>query len=195
MLISDEYREQNRLLHEDPKKHYGVAGKAYVNIIKDLYIKHDCDSVLDYGCGKGQMRDVLPRHNVQCYDPAIPEFSALPEPADLVLCLDVMEHIEPECLDEVLDHIRSLTQKACLMSVSVRKAKKTLPDGRNAHLIIEPVEWWLEKIISRFTLQGFERGDGFFWAVLTRGDCFNCGQMLREDYGATRNVCKRCLDA
>lgn len=167
MLISEDYRTQNRLLHDDKTTHYGVAGKAYVNIIKDMCLKHECDSILDYGCGKGQLRNYLPNHDLRLYDPAIPEFSSLPIPADLVTCLDVMEHIEPECLDAVLDHIGSLTERVCLMSISLRKAHKTLPDGRNAHLIVEHPHWWLERLMKRFDLEHYERGSDFMWVILT----------------------------
>lgn len=167
MLITEDYREQNRLLHEDNTQHYGVAGKAFVHIIKDVYAKYDCFSMLDYGSGKGQLSKLLPRYNIKCYDPAIPEYSAMPESADFVTCLDVMEHIEPACLDEVLDHIRELTNRVCLMSISLRKAHKTLPDGRNAHLIVEHPHWWLERLMKRFNLEHYERGQDFMWVVLT----------------------------
>ena len=36
------------------------------------------------------------------YDPAIPGKDSLPEPADIVVCSDVLEHIEPNYLLNVL---------------------------------------------------------------------------------------------
>jgi hypothetical protein len=37
-----------------------------------------------------------------------------------------------------------------------------LPDGRNAHLIQEPPEWWLPKLLERFDLYTFQRMPGGF---------------------------------
>jgi hypothetical protein len=80
----------------------------------------------------------------------------------MVACIDVLEHIEPDCLDDVLDHLKHLTGKIGFFTVSCIPAKKTLPDGRNAHLIQESPEWWLPKITDRFALQSFQRSpDGF----------------------------------
>lgn len=163
-LISDEYREQNRLMHEKP--HYGVAGKAYAPIIDRISVDFDCRSFLDYGCGKRTMSVFLPHLHFEGYDPAVPEYADLPVPADLVICLDVMEHIEPDRLVSVLDHVRGITKKVALVSVSTRKAYKTLPDGRNAHLIVEPPEWWLPKFLERWKLFTFQRGEDYFYMIL-----------------------------
>ena len=37
------------------------------------------------------------------------KFSRPPKPADILLCTDVLEHVEPEKTEEVLRHIKSLT--------------------------------------------------------------------------------------
>jgi hypothetical protein len=76
-----------------------------------------------------------------------------PVPAELVCCIDVLEHIEPECLEDVLDHLEELTQRVAFISINTAAAGKTLPDGRNAHLIQRPMEWWFPKIVERFKLQ------------------------------------------
>jgi hypothetical protein len=39
---------------------------------------------------------------------------------------------------------------------------KTLADGRNAHLIQEPPEWWLPKIMARWDLRLFQAVTGEF---------------------------------
>ena len=65
-----------------------------------------------------------------------------------------MEHIEPECLDAVLDHIRDLSRTVTLLGVSMQEAAKTLPDGRNAHLIVEGPDFWFPKIEKRWKSHG-----------------------------------------
>lgn len=37
------------------------------------------------------------------YDPAVPEWSAPAAPCRFVACIDVLEHIEPHLIDNVLD--------------------------------------------------------------------------------------------
>jgi len=143
-LISDTYLRQQGFLHFDDKYHrkYGTGGPGDAELIEKLCQKYACKSILDYGCGKGLLRDALPMHDIKLYDPSVPEFSNEPSAADLVTCLDVMEHVEELYLDDVIRHLRSLTNKILLIIVSLRYAGRWLPDGRNAHLIVKPAEWW-----------------------------------------------------
>ena len=87
-------------------------------------------------------------------------------PAELVACCDVLEHIEPECLDDVLDHLEELTEVVLFASIHTGPASKKLDDGRNAHLIQQPMEWWLPKLWERFTLQTVQsEGPTGFWVI------------------------------
>ena len=151
MKLTDDYRELNRQLHETSPE-YGTSGKKWAPVVLDLYGKYDCDSVLDYGCGKQTLSKTLPHLLVQDYDPCIQELSAEPEPADLVVCGDVMEHVEEGCVDDVLDHVMGLTNKAALFVIATRPAKKILADGRNAHITIKPVNWWVTRLIRRWNV-------------------------------------------
>ena len=56
-------------------------------------------------------------------------------------------------LDTVLAHIRLLARKIAFLVINTRIANKVLPDGRNAHLIIEPGTWW----DGRLEAAGFTR--------------------------------------
>jgi hypothetical protein len=96
--------------------------------------------VLDYGCGKGTL-DVP---GIRRYDPAIPEFSKSPSPAHLVVCTDVMEHIEPEYVGNTILHIYSLTKRVAYFQIATRRDKsKTLPDGTNPHKTVRKGKWWI----------------------------------------------------
>ena len=110
--------------------------------------KYATGSVLDYGCGKGALAEAIP--GIIGYDPAVEKFSALPSPADLVVCRDVMEHVEDECIESVLEHIRMLTIKAAYFVVPCRPTTEHLPDGRNTHISIHAPDWWREKLDRRF---------------------------------------------
>lgn len=152
-LITDEYRGLNRALHEEIST-YGTSGSKYVEHVLTMARAIKAESILDYGCGKRTLEAVLVgEYPVRNYDPAIPGLDAMPEPADLVVCTDVMEHVEPECVEAVLDHIQQLTRKAVLMSIATTAANKVLADGRNAHLIVQPIEWWFYRLQKRFRVR------------------------------------------
>lgn len=87
----------------------------------------------------------------------------------MVVCIDVLEHIEPECLDDVLDHIRMLTRKMAFLTVATTAARKEYADGRNTHLIQKPYEWWLPKIWSRFRVHQFNDLGNHFMVMLHPG--------------------------
>lgn len=163
MLISDTYRALNASLHEGGN--YGRHGDKWAGDVKKLIDRYGAKSVLDYGCGQGSLGRTL-GPIVQEYDPAIPGKDVLPLPVDLVVCTDVLEHIEPECLGNVLDHLRALSRQACFVVISTRAAKKFLADGRNAHLIVETDDFWRKHLTNRFSIVEWTSLDQEFAAVL-----------------------------
>jgi len=166
MLISEEYRDLNKKLHSS-KEHYGTTGKNFGAAILRLSQQIGSRDVLDYGCGKHTLAESLP-FEIREYDPAIEGYDSIPKPADIVACTDVLEHIEPEAIDAVLDDLKRVTKKIGFFTVHTGVAKKTLADGRNAHLIQKPPTWWLPKIQERFDLLEFKyavKGDGFMVIV------------------------------
>jgi len=148
MLISDYYREMNIHLHKHA--HYGARGGKWYPAVLELMGHYCTTDVLDYGAGKQSLNDELP--NVTSYDPAIPEISRLPDIHDIVVCLDVLEHIEPDYLEEVLLHLFAVTKVIGLFVIATRPARKTLLDGRNAHLIIKPTVWWMSHVGKYFKI-------------------------------------------
>ena len=51
------------------------------------------------------------------YDPAIPEWAAPPVPCRFVACIDVLEHIEPHLLENVLDDLKRVTEGVGVFTV------------------------------------------------------------------------------
>ncbi len=170
-LISEAYRKQQSFLHEQ-HTNYGVASCEFADTVSEIINNNGIVEVLDYGAGKGRLAKSLNINqpiNLQCYDPAIPQYSQLPKPAELVACIDVLEHIEPDLIDSVLDHLQRLTTKLGFFTIHSKASSKQLPDGRNAHLIQESTEWWLPKIVARFDLHQLNRGkNGFLVLVLPK---------------------------
>jgi hypothetical protein len=173
VLISEQYREQQRALHE--RADYGVASLRYAPLVAQALERAGVSELLDYGAGKGRLapalEGILKRPlKVHQYDPAIPEFSAAPQPSDFVACIDVLEHIEPELLDNVLDDLKRVTAGLGVYTVHCGPAVKVLNDGRNAHLTQQPVEWWRERLQRRFGIVSE--------SVLPEGACFVVARKL-----------------
>ena len=155
MLISDKYREQQRALHE--RADYGIASLRYAPLVAQAVERAGVNELLDYGAGKGRLapklEEILKRPlKVHQYDPAIPELSAAPQPCAFVVCIDVLEHIEPELLGNVLNDLRRVTARFGVFTVHTGPAQKFLPDGRNAHLTQQPVPWWRERLQRHFEI-------------------------------------------
>lgn len=147
--ISPAYAAQNRRLHET-RDDYGRSSKMWADYVSKLVADEGYKSVLDYGCGKGELKARLPELPIAEYDPAIPGKTHRPKPAELVICTDVMEHIEPDKLDFVIRDLKRVTERKLFCVVCVVPSSKSLDDGRNAHLIVETPKWWTDKLGEHF---------------------------------------------
>lgn len=148
LLISEDYRTLNAHLHATNPT-YGTSGVKYVDTVLKLAKGMPTQSILDYGCGKGLLAKGMP-FPIWEYDPAIEGKQELPRPAELVVCTDVLEHLEPEMLMAVLFDLARCTQKVGYFVIHTGAAQKTLADGRNAHLIQKPKAWWEKQLKKVF---------------------------------------------
>lgn len=154
-LISGNYADLNRQLHRDNLA-YGVGGEKHVKSVIHLVgvLQKNMKtppSVLDYGCGKGRLGKALP-FPIWEYDPAVPGKEESPRAADLVVCSDVLEHIEPEKLGPVLEDLQRCVKQLGFFVIATGPASKTLADGRNAHLIQKGAGWWQTKLEKFFLI-------------------------------------------
>ena len=153
-MISPEYRQLLELTHA--KMPWGTASLNEIDRIVSLLRQYQITHVLDYGAGQQNLAKKLPdlvsNLIVDSYDPGIPAIASAPAPAELVCCIDVLEHVEPEYIDQVLDDLQRVVANLGYFTIAVTPATKILEDGRNAHLIVQPVEWWAQKIQARFTI-------------------------------------------
>lgn len=150
MNISKEYQEELKKLH-DEKKSFGKSSSIPSEVIKCIE-KYNVESILDFGCGKGfvtaSLREKYPNIKIYGYDPGQDGFDELPKNVDMIFSQDVLEHIEPEELENVLQDLALRCNKVMYHLIACHPAKKTLSDGRNAHLIIESPDWWRQKLSS-----------------------------------------------
>jgi len=167
--ISDAYLKMQKKLHLNPN--YGVASLSYAPIVRSIFEKSRSSSISDYGAGKRNLKVGLEREGLKNfdyfpYDPVFPEYGN-PQKADLVCCIDVLEHIEPDLLENVLLDLASITVKLGFFTIATGPAVKVLSDGRNAHLIQKPTSWWLPKLVRFFEIEHLQHQDVHgFWVIV-----------------------------
>lgn len=144
MLFTPPYAAEQRRIHETQAA-YGSRGFYWAYLLAGIAQLEGCKTILDYGCGKGTIGNSFREAGLNIvidYDPGVAGKDRVPSPADLVVAVDVMEHIEPECLTDVLADLAGLTKKILFVAIATMPSKRWMADGRNTHLIVENDDWW-----------------------------------------------------
>jgi hypothetical protein len=168
-MITREYKEQLVLKHQ--KNPWGGGGKSWVPLLdKELNIGQ-ASSILDFGCGrhtfKEEMNKRFPRVEVHEYDPGVLGFDTPPQPGhkyDVIVCTDVMEHVEDEFTIDTLKLIESCVGVHVFFNIVTTPCSSTLPDGRNTHINLKTSEEWqriLRKIFVNYHAKIYEFGSRF----------------------------------
>ena len=156
-------------MHEHGERHFDIppdqtfAGKSllkHIVRIKQIIEVLGSQTILDYGSGKGtlyQRADIkFPGSvsfsnvtefwnldSITCYDPAYQLFAAVPSGTfGGVVCTDVLEHCPEDDIPWILAEIFSYAREFVYLNVACYPAKKSLPNGENAHCTIRAPEWW-----------------------------------------------------
>ena len=174
--MENSFVEASKQLHNDNKK-YGAAseysnpksmkfGLTIPTAIKAAQNICPIQSLLDHGTGQGGLISTLTQEknlqiNAQGYDPGVPIFSEKPTSKyDIVTSIDVLEHIGKPFIRSTLQEISGLTNKFFFFCIDLLPASKKTSDGRNAHFLIAPSEWWITQIKNEFNILTFiEVGD------------------------------------
>lgn len=160
-LVSPDYQKTLKLNHA-VHPGWGRYGRDSVNDVAAYADDLGATTILDFGCGTGTLAPALCGRDVREYDPGIDGKDALPEEADLVVATDVLEHIEPDRLDATLAFIRRLARRGAFFVIATTLAKEVLPDGRNAHLVVRPTQWWRERLTKAgFRVMREQRRKGY----------------------------------
>ena len=146
--------------HRPPEQTF--AGKMlaqHAPTVKQMIERTGAKTLLDYGAGKGQsytqkdiqigsvvaptIQEYWGLDEIRCYDPGYEPFSQLPqEQFDAVISTDVLEHITEPDLPWILDEIFGYARKFVFANIACYPAKKSLPNGQNAHCTVRPPDWW-----------------------------------------------------
>ena len=144
MAITDpKLIEQYRHIHKTSR--FGVSAHEFEAQIQACVVDLKPKVILEYGCGQSRLYQTLETGgaNFVRYDPSIPALADLAiKQADLIINTDVLEHIPADDLDAVLGHMRSFGDKV-FFNIATRPARRTLPNGENAHCTIWPADKWL----------------------------------------------------
>lgn len=139
---------------------YGGSGHKVLPFLLPHVLAVKPASIVDYGCGRSNLALLLADKagigSVAMYDPAVPERSVKPAAlADLLINVDVLEHVPDEEIDAVVAEMATMAREA-LIVVDTRPAKALLSDGRNAHVSQHGEAWWLERLKRAYpTLRPF----------------------------------------
>ena len=163
-VVSDYYKDQLQTRYQRPG--WGGSGHTWAAAVWKYAHQIGATSILDYGCGRGTLKPALEELGAQMeireYDPGIVGKDDMPSPADLVVATDVLEHIEPSLLGNVFKHIDALSTRGIFLNIACGPAKEILPDGRNAHLIQRPAEWWrIQLQEAGFNVVAHQKAKGF----------------------------------
>lgn len=169
---TEEYEQMQRVMHSQGM--YGIAGtknRAGLNVelagrlVLGIYqsLKRPI-TLLDYGAGNGDMVDAMNDIFKICtadgYDPFHDRWAGKEDVAvhDIVLCTDVMEHVEEQCVENTIRWIANHSRYGAMFVICVEQAFKHLPNGQNAHVTIKNAYWWRQKLEERFKIGEFMDG-------------------------------------
>jgi hypothetical protein len=154
--------------------HESYRNAAPGEVVASLFLlaaKPNClDQVIDYGSGTG--RGALKIHSISKANVLMLDFAdnSLDEDvrsklnenfrfeiADLTkpiehkakfgYCTDVMEHIQPDLVDDVIKNIMNSSEQVFFQISTVPDMMGALI-GQQLHLTVEPAQWWREKFLS-----------------------------------------------
>ena len=123
-----------------------------------VYLTRNMPSnILDVGCGRGESLKVAREcgvviaHGCEIVESLCgPQVTYLPEGAvklpfrdnhyQMVVCMDVLEHLEPEEVPLAIQELRRVAAWKMFVSVPHKQERNGL------HLTVEPREWWIDQL-------------------------------------------------
>jgi SAM-dependent methyltransferase len=169
-LVADERRKYAKMWSK-PQYRINSPGLNVAPAAAEWLWMEPGGSVIDYGCGEGKALDWFNANgyhatgvDIISLRPDVIEVClwSLPEtlsPSDYGFCADVMEHMPPERVDDVLAGIRARTRKAAFFSVANSECTVGKRHGETLHLTRQPVEWWAGKVRQYWPRVEVRQGD------------------------------------
>ena len=150
--------EKCKLAHKTMPKWQGEGTMQYVDLIKENIDKYHCQTMLDYGCGKGIQYTQFNLHkqlglelkNIFQFDPAHEPVATEPDwnqTFDCSICLDVLHFVTESELDIIKSKLEKSTTKICIIGIQLDPPKsKSL--ALKPYALLKPANWWQDKFSS-----------------------------------------------
>lgn len=143
---------------------WGRLGSYFEKTAKHIVTAFHPTTVLDLGCARGFMVKALQREGKYAIGIDFSRYAvdtcdkevigsvlwgditrtiALPE-TDLVLCLDVMEHIAENKIEQTLDNIFSTKAEYIMFNIGLAGQDEAVLD--KSHVTLKSREWWLDRL-------------------------------------------------
>ena len=145
------------LTNEDKSHIYnGKTTMVFAKILKEIIRKNKIKNLLDYGSGKGdryfnksefgnETYPPLEKYwgiKSTLYDPGVPHPKPVGKKFDMVISIDVLEHIPIEDLGWVVEEIFEFSEKIVFINVACYPAQRTFSDDSNVHVSLFHPMWW-----------------------------------------------------
>ena len=161
MTITEAYQATLLFLRDRHGLGWGITGGKYAgkSIVKFLIEHPEVQTILDYGCGSASLKEWVEERGITdrlwtLYDPGVPQYKQRPAGKfDLVITTDVLEHVEEIMLNNVLDHLHSLTGKflyseiACYFSGNAFEGGPYT--GQDFHINMKAPDSWVKRLQHR----------------------------------------------
>jgi len=155
MIDKERLAKEYVWVHENSTTMSGRTTVKNKDKIKEVIDRVNPVNVLDFGCGKGWQ---YTRQNVHeywgipkptLYDPYVAKYNKMASYRnnyfDMVLCVDVMEHILPNEVDNVLHSVFFLGNFV-YFHIDTKPAIKSFSCGTNFHTSLHSEDWWIDKL-------------------------------------------------
>lgn len=163
-LEAQERTKYKRMWEVDLYRKSAPGEKLVDGAVRRLGMKPG-DSVIDFGCGTGRPAAKFQALGMEamgidiadnCLDEGVeiplaiqPLWELAPFEAGFGFCTDVMEHIPPERVNDVLANI-ALTVGACYFQIATRPDSMGRIIGETLHLTVKDSKWWHRKLEEYF---------------------------------------------
>jgi len=147
----------------DPGYRVNSPGFNIAPEVWKLWRRPDSGTFRDYGAGEGKALDWFAEKGLDVdgvdlvkLHPKVREASLWEmgddiAPTDYAYSADVMEHIPPERVDEVLAAIRARTLVSAAFQIATVPCSQGRKHGLNLHLTVHPRAWWQSKLADHWT--------------------------------------------
>ena len=138
--------------HAGNKNWAGKGTLQYLPTINTAFKKYNCQSLLDYGCGKGHQYSVYQIHDslgiplsaVYQFDPGYEPASQEPDwnsSFDCSVCLDVLQFCTDQQIDDIKQKLQKITAKVCIVGIGMAPPKNL----KKPYASLHSEDWWQQK--------------------------------------------------